>query len=517
MIRRDELASVPDRAAARVLGDALRRVGFTEDAVIDLLGEDAYGLTRDDVPVGVRRLPDSRLGTVLRALFLQQPVPAEELGHALGRAAVEALATTGLADVGDEVALHGRIVPVGDLFVTSDDFPGEDAEKDPPDFVAAYTPTSKLCDALTPRGPVERALDIGTGSGVQAMLSARQAREVVATDINPRALAFAELNAALNGFTNIECRLGSLFEPVEGETFDVITSNAPFVVSPENRWAYRDGGLDADNFSELIVREAIRHLSKDGYATLLVSWVAEDEDDSEARPLAWTDESGCDSWILPIYALDPLDHAVRWNIHLAGQAEPFGQVIDVWTRYLDELGVEVVTEGAVLLHKRAGKGHTARVDIVDDDLVDHAGDQIKRAFDARARLVELDLPGGLLASACRSPGTSGSSASSMPTAAGLPSARRSSRSRRGCTSASRPSRSCSSSSRRSTARRRSARRSTRRRAASRSRRPTGSACAAKRSVSCASCSSSAHCASPERGAADYDLRRVEQPPRLLDR
>jgi methylase of polypeptide subunit release factors len=388
---------VPDRAAARVLGDALRRVGFTEDAVIDLLGEDAYGLTRDDVPVGVRRLPDSRLGTVLRAVFLQQPVPAEELGHAIGRAAVEALATTGLADVGDEVALHGRIVPVGDLYVTSDDFPGEDAEKDPPDFVAAYTPTSKLCDALTPRGPVERALDIGTGSGVQAMLSARQAREVVATDINPRALAFAELNAALNGFTNIECRLGSLFEPVEGETFDVITSNAPFVVSPENRWAYRDGGLDADNFSELIVREAIRHLSEDGYATLLVSWVAEDEDDSEARPLAWTDESGCDSWILPIYALDPLDHAVRWNIHLAGQAEPFGQVIDVWTRYLDELGVEVVTEGAVLLHKRAGKGHTARVDIVDDDLVDHAGDQIKRAFDARARLVELDLPGGLLA------------------------------------------------------------------------------------------------------------------------
>jgi methylase of polypeptide subunit release factors len=219
---------------------------------------------------------------------------------------------------------------------------------------------------------------------------------VIATDINPRALAFAELNAALNGFTNIECRLGSLFEPVEGETFDVITSNAPFVVSPENRWAYRDGGLDADKFSELIVREAVRHLSEDGYATLLVSWVAEDSDESEARPLDWTDESGCDSWILPIYALDPLDHAVRWNVHLAGQPEAFGRVIDVWTQYLDELGVEVVTEGAVLLHRRNGNGHTARVDVVDDDLVDHAGDQIKRAFEARARLVELDLPRGLL-------------------------------------------------------------------------------------------------------------------------
>jgi methylase of polypeptide subunit release factors len=387
---------VPDRAAARTLGDALRRVGFNEDAVIELLGENAYGLTRDDVPVGVRRLPDSRLGTVLRSLFLQQPVPTSELAQALGRAAVEALETTGLAAVGDEVEPHGRIVPVGDLFVTSDDFPGEDAEKDPPDFVAAYTPTSKLCDALTPRGPIDRALDIGTGSGVQAMLSARQAREVVATDVNPRALAFAELNAALNGFTNIECRLGSLFEPVEGETFDVITSNAPFVVSPENRWAYRDGGLEADRFSELIVREAVRHLSEDGYATLLVSWVAEDEGESDARPLEWTEGSECDSWILPIYALDPLDHAVRWNVHLAGQADAFGRVIDTWTSYLDELGVELVTEGAVLLHRRVGRAHSSRVDVVDDDLVDHAGDQIKRAFEARARLVELDKPKELL-------------------------------------------------------------------------------------------------------------------------
>src|SRR5438270_327403 len=81
---------------------------------------------------------------------------------------------------------------------------------------------------------LDRALDVGTGSGVQALLAARHAREVVATDVNPRALAYAELNAALNGFTNLECRAGSMFEPVAGETFDLITCNAPFVVSPEN-------------------------------------------------------------------------------------------------------------------------------------------------------------------------------------------------------------------------------------------------------------------------------------------
>jgi len=389
-------APIPDRAAARVVGDALRRVGYTEDSVIELLGEDGYAVTSDDVPVGERRLPETRLGTVVRALFLQLPVDTPELAHAIGRAAVDALAATGVAEVGEEeVVLHGRIVPVGDLFVASDDFPGADAEQDPADFVAAYTPTSKLCDSLTPRGPVDRALDIGTGSGVQAMLSARHAREVVATDVNERALAFTELNAALNGFTNIDCRLGSLFEPVAGETFDVITSNAPFVVSPENRWAYRDGGLEADQFSELIVSEASKHLSEGGFATLLVSWVGEDEEESEERPLEWVEDSGCDSWICPIYALDPLDHAVRWNVHLAGKPEPFGAVLDTWTSYLEDLGVEVVTEGAILLHRRTGE-NTARIDVIDDDVVDHAGNQIKRAFEARAHLAELDKPSDLL-------------------------------------------------------------------------------------------------------------------------
>ncbi len=364
--------------------------------MVELLGEEGYAVTSDDVPVGERRLPESRLASVVRAFFLQLEVPAAEVTHALGRAAVEALAAIGVAAVGETISLHGRIVPVGDLYVASDDFPGADAELDPQDFVAAYTPTSKLCDALTPRGPVDRALDIGTGSGVQAMLSARHAREVVATDVNERALAFGELNAALNGFTNIQFRLGSLFEPVEGETFDVITTNAPFVVSPENRWAYRDGGLEADQFSELIVREAAKHLAEDGYATLLVSWVAVDEDDSEARPLDWIDGNGCDAWILPIYALDPLDHAVRWNVHLAGKPEPFGEVLDRWTSYLDTIDVAVVTEGAILLRRRDGEENTVRIDIADDDLVDHAGNQIRRAFEARARLAQLGAPTDLL-------------------------------------------------------------------------------------------------------------------------
>src|SRR5438067_1044208 len=184
-------------------------------------------------------------------------------------------AASGLAAVGDEVVPRVRMLPIGRLLVTADGYAQGD---DPADYVAVYTPTSRLCDSLSPRRRVARALDVGTGSGIHALLAADHAEHVVATDVNARALAFTELNSALNEVTNVECRPGSLFEPVAGETFDLITCNAPYVVSPESRWAYRDSGFQADEISERVVQDAAAHLNDDGFATLLVSWLAQDED-----------------------------------------------------------------------------------------------------------------------------------------------------------------------------------------------------------------------------------------------
>ena len=88
---------------------------------------------------------------------------------------------------------------------------------------------------------------------------------MIATDLNPRAVAFTALNAALNGIDNLEVRLGSLFEPVAGETFDLITCNAPYVVSPEDRWQYRDAaGFEADQLSQTVVTQVPLHLNQDG-------------------------------------------------------------------------------------------------------------------------------------------------------------------------------------------------------------------------------------------------------------
>jgi methylase of polypeptide subunit release factors len=211
---------------------------------------------------------------------------------------------------------------------------------------------------------------------------------VVATDVNPRALAFTIVSAAMNGIDNVETRLGSLFEPVAGETFDLITCNAPYVVSPERRWQYRDGGLPGDQLSERVVREAPAHLTEEGHATVLVSWLAESEDDPDARLQGWLAANGCDVWVLGLSGADPLDHAAGWNEHVSDDPDELAAILDEWTSYFDALGAGWITEGAVLMRKRDGGYNIVRADPADEDDLEFASDQVERVFAALALIAE---------------------------------------------------------------------------------------------------------------------------------
>jgi methylase of polypeptide subunit release factors len=373
---------LPDRAAAAALGAALRALDYEADTIEDLLDGEVAG-EREEIVVAERRLSESALENAIRLLYLQMPVAERRLPREVA-APVLAL---GLATrSGGELVPRSRVVPVDEILLVSDGFT-RDAD-DPPDYVATYTPTARTCDLLTPRPRCRRALDVGTGSGIHALLAARHARAVVATDVNPRALAYTELNAALNGLDNVECRQGSFFEPAGDETFDLITCNAPFVVSPERRWAYRDSGFHGDDLTRHVVAEASARLSDGGYATLLGSWLIVDEDLPEERPASWAKESRCDAWILTSIESDVLEHAASWNESFFADAATYASVLEQWTRYLGELGARGVGEGAILLHRRGGRP-TLRVDEIDEDTLEDADAQIRRAFANRPRAGEI--------------------------------------------------------------------------------------------------------------------------------
>jgi release factor glutamine methyltransferase len=89
-------------------------------------------------------------------------------------------------------------------------------------------------------------LDMGTGSGVCAIVAAQHARRVVAVDINPAAVRCAAVNAQLNHLEHkIDILHGDLFDPVRQQRFDLILFNPPFVKGiPQNdrdrAWRSRD-------------------------------------------------------------------------------------------------------------------------------------------------------------------------------------------------------------------------------------------------------------------------------------
>ncbi|MFI5421387.1 MAG: HemK2/MTQ2 family protein methyltransferase [Nitrososphaerales archaeon] len=74
----------------------------------------------------------------------------------------------------------------------------------------------------------DRVLDMGTGSGVNAILAASKASSVIAVDINPYAVKCARNNAKLNGVSSrIKVFESDLFRNVKGR-FDLIIFDPPF-------------------------------------------------------------------------------------------------------------------------------------------------------------------------------------------------------------------------------------------------------------------------------------------------
>jgi release factor glutamine methyltransferase len=83
---------------------------------------------------------------------------------------------------------------------------------------------------IPPEGSGEvRVLDLGTGSGIGAVLAARRGFRTVAVDVNPHAVRCARINALLHRLEErIDVRQGDLFAPVAGERFDLVLFNPPF-------------------------------------------------------------------------------------------------------------------------------------------------------------------------------------------------------------------------------------------------------------------------------------------------
>lgn len=117
--------------------------------------------------------------------------------------------------------------------------------------------------------PIANAVDIGCGSGVGAIViaSARREAHVQAVDINPSALRFTAVNAALAGVKNVSVWHSDILQGTTGD-FDLIVANPPYMQDPQAR-AYRDGGAELGSaLSVRIAKEALGRLTPGGSLVL---------------------------------------------------------------------------------------------------------------------------------------------------------------------------------------------------------------------------------------------------------
>lgn len=312
--------------------------------------------------------------TLAELFVLGVPVPAEDLAVALPSLGLDGAQELALVTLDDGAArplldlrpysfldAHGA----GSWWIASD--LGELAlgQALGESHVLGVGGASLTLAGLMIRTTVDSALDLGTGCGIQAMHAARHAHRVVATDISAHALELAAFNAELNGIRNIEFRLGSLFDPVEGERFDHIISNPPFVITPRidgvPSYEYRDGGMVGDALVEAVVTGAPRHLTEGGIAQLLGNWEYSRDADAFDRLSGWIaaahSESPLDAWIIEREVQDPTEYAETWirdGGTRPGTAD-FDRLYRAWLDDFEARGVSSVGFGYMLLRRTDGE------------------------------------------------------------------------------------------------------------------------------------------------------------------
>ena len=374
-------------ADAPLVWAALSTAGWSVAALDELLGVTARGhLDRDELAPVLRRTAGGSPLEVLARLFVVGASVDLKQARAAG------VPESWLLPAGYGVVAAVRLQPVvhGGVEVVVAHDPGRASDGVHPQQVLGVGAASLTLAAATPRDRVRRTLDLGAGSGIQALLAKDHSESVVATDANPRATAYARLSAALNG-QQVDARTGDLLEPVAGELFDLVVSNPPFVIGPAARYVYRDGGRDGDELCRRLVQDLPRHLAEGGHAVLLANWLHVEGEDGDARVRSWFGEDA-DGWVVQRELAAPEDYVTAW-LRDTDEGARFDELYDDWMAWFDLRRVEAVAFGVLAVTHGSGR---FALDDAPQPVAPTWGEQVPAHF-VRARTLER----GLLATAWR--------------------------------------------------------------------------------------------------------------------
>lgn len=369
-----------DHRRVRAVFDA---VGYTDEGIVRTLGTNQEALGEKRLRVLLHRTRGGTpLETMIRLFILGGTVPIEESRRAFEPMSPERWAELGLIETdGGQVRATVQMRCYQGLIVAYD-FVRRARDGLRRDHVMGISPSSLALAGLTPRTPSRSTLDLGTGSGFQALLASSHSQQVVATDLNPRAIDMAALNVGLNSSRNVECLQGDMLEPVAGRAFDLIVSNPPFIIAPDRTHLFLHSGLGGDEVCRAIARRAPEHLAEGGICQFQANWVLHRDEEAEDRLRAWFEGSGCDALVLHREDQPLEEYAELWIETQAHDQEGFDRAFERWMGYYEDEGIEAIGSGVITMRRRTGDAGWFRLSQFPDAMSFPCGDDVLRALDA---------------------------------------------------------------------------------------------------------------------------------------
>jgi SAM-dependent methyltransferase len=343
----------PDQFAA--LREYFSRSGFHEAALRDRLSVppkkelDLAGLSGR--PPVKPKVGDS-LDALIYLFVLGESLPVTDAVSLFPPVVWEALSQTRLVlpDPADtsrclaSVALY----PIRDLFIASDRWsnPDHSAREMFPDIVyPALTKSARQFINFTSFDPCDDFLELCAGTAPAALLAARSAQSVWATDIAERSIDFAKFNAALNGIHNVNFALGDLFQPVEGRTFDRIAAHPPYVPVLKPAEIFYGGGEVGEEITKRIVAEVPGKLKPGGRLYCRTLGTERPGQSFEQRIREWLGEKHLDFDValFVLQNLEPRQFALEETVTKNGGREQFAQWEELFRRNdVHELAIGIV-------------------------------------------------------------------------------------------------------------------------------------------------------------------------------
>jgi SAM-dependent methyltransferase len=212
-----------------------------------------------------RELHDRRYDLFHQAFTLGMPMSGK-----IADGLTEMLLASGLAVPEEEGPVcRYRVTRLADDFIVTDppEYRGRDR-------VLYLSDNESLLRARTlPCCDGRQVLDLGSGSGVQAIASYRRgARAVTSIDVSPRAVAVTRFNLALNGLPCEDVRQVPLAEfTPDSDRYDVLVSNPPFVPVPPGTAFMTSGagGIDGLDFARQLIGRLPELLQPGGIVCLV--------------------------------------------------------------------------------------------------------------------------------------------------------------------------------------------------------------------------------------------------------